>query len=157
MKTLYRIIGITLLVGILALIRYFGDRLFYDPLTEFYKSDYLREKVPDLDKGRLLLHAGLRFWSNSIISLAIIYVGFLDRNIVKFSFVLYILLFLVCFTAFTYLIFRIENEHSSALFYVRRFLIQPLFVIILLPAFYYYRLRSRRINRKHPGRTPEIS
>lgn len=149
MKTLYRAAGIALLVMILAAIRYFGDRLFYDPLTEFYKSDYLREKVPDFERGRLLLHVSIRFWLNTIISLAIIYVGFLDRNILRFSFLLYLLLFTVCFSSFFYLIYRIDHEHFLALFYVRRFLIHPLFVIILLPAFYYYRLKSRRRNRRN--------
>ena len=40
------------------------------------------------------------------------------------------------------LIFEIESENFLALFYVRRFLIHPIFVLILMPAFYYYRRKN---------------
>jgi exosortase F-associated protein len=71
----------------------------------------------------------------------------LDKNILKFSFVLFIILFIASFTAFAFLMFNIEEQLFMALFYVRRFLIHPLFVIILLPAFYYYRLKIRNNNK----------
>jgi exosortase F-associated protein len=142
MKARYRIIGIALLVGLLALIRYFEQELFYDPLIHFYKSDYLNDKIPHFLAGELLLNVFLRFSLNTMISLGIIYVAFFDKNIVKFSLLLYILLFIICFSAFSFLILTIENENFMALFYIRRFLIHPIFVIILLPAFYYYRLKN---------------
>lgn len=145
-------IGISSLVILLALIRYFEQDLFYDPLIHFYHSDYLNNKVPHFLSGQLLLNVLFRFSLNTIISLGIIYVAFLDKNIVKFSFLLYLLLFMICFSAFSFLIFTIENENFLALFYIRRFLIHPVFVIILLPAFYYYRLinsgRYGRLNSR---------
>jgi exosortase F-associated protein len=58
-----------------------------------------------------------------------------------------VILFIASFSVFAFLIINIEEEHFMALFYVRRFLIHPLFVIILLPAFYYYRLKIRNNNK----------
>ncbi len=142
MKIRYRIAIISLLVGLLVLIRFFEHSLFYDPLIEFYQSDYLNDKVPHFITWKLLANVFLRFLLNTAISLAILYVSFLDKNILKFSVLLYILLFMVCFSGFTFLTLTIENENFMALFYLRRFLIHPIFVIILLPAFYYFRLNN---------------
>lgn len=143
MKTRYRIAGISVLVILLALIRHYESQLFYDPLLEFYNSDYLQNKLPPIRSTELLLNVLFRFLLNSIISLAIIYVAFVDKSILRFSFYLYLILFAVALPVFMFLLFTIENENYLALFYVRRFLIQPIFVIILLPAFYYYRLTTR--------------
>lgn len=145
----YRIAIISLLVGLLVLIRYFEHSLFYDPLIEFYQSDYLNDKVPDFITWKLLANVFLRFSLNTGISLAIIYVAFLDKNILKFSFLLYVLLFTACFSGFAFLILTIENENFMALFYLRRFLIHPIFVIILLPAFYYFRLNNSILKNRN--------
>ncbi len=147
MKARYRIAGIGILVVLLALIRYFQNSLFYDPLLEFFYSDYLHDKTPYFETTELLINVFYRFFLNSLISLAIIYVAFLDKSILRFSFFLYLILFSVCFPIFMFLIFTIENHNFLALFYVRRFLIQPVFVLILLPAFYYYRLTTRNPNK----------
>ncbi|QED38179.1 exosortase F system-associated protein [Antarcticibacterium arcticum] len=147
MKARYRIVGISLLVGMLVFIRYFEARIFYDPLLEFYHSDYLKDTTPNFETLELLLNVFYRFFLNSIISLAIIYVAFLDKSILKFSFLLYAILFVIAFPVLMFLIFTIENHNFLALFYVRRFFIHPIFVIILLPAFYYYRLNIRQRNK----------
>ena len=143
MKARYRIAGISILVLLLALIRYFQSSLFYDPLIQFFYSDYLQDNTPYFETTELLINVFYRFFLNSLISLTIIYVAFLDKSILRFSFFLYLILFAVCFPIFMFLIFTIENHNFLALFYVRRFLIQPVFVLILLPAFYYYRLNTR--------------
>lgn len=148
MKARYRIAGISILVLLLVLIRFFETTLFYDPLLEFYSSDYLQNEIPYFNSFDLLLNVFYRFFLNSLISLAIIYVAFLDRNILKFSAVLYLLLFFICYPLLMFLVYTIENQNYMALFYVRRFLIHPVFVIILLPAFYYYRLNDRLLKKK---------
>ena len=142
MQIRYRIAIASVLVAFLVLIRFYEQSLFYDPLMEFYQSDYLHDTIPHFITWKLLANVFLRFVLNSGISLAILYVAFLDKNILKFSFLLYLLLFISCFSAFTFLILTVENENFMALFYMRRFLIQPLFLILLLPAFYYYRLKN---------------
>jgi len=147
MKAIYRIIGIAFLVVLLALIRFYEKSLFYDPLIYFYRAEYLHGVIPQFETGKFFLNVFVRFWLNSALSLAILYVAFLDKNILKFSFVLFIILFIASFTAFAFLMFNIEEQLFMALFYVRRFLIHPLFVIILLPAFYYYRLKIRNNNK----------
>ncbi|UJH89821.1 exosortase F system-associated protein [Antarcticibacterium sp. 1MA-6-2] len=146
MKARFRILGIGFLIGLLVLIRFFETSLFYDPLINFFKLEYLLNKTPDFEAARLLINVAFRFALNTLISLAIIYVAFFDKNILKFSTALFLLLFLICFPVFFFFVYTIENQNFMALFYVRRFLIHPIFVIILLPAFYYYRLKTRKNN-----------
>lgn len=133
---------ISFLVILLALVRFFENQLFYDPLIEFYEAEYLQHTIPYFETGKMFFNVLLRYSLNSIISLGILYVTFFDKNILEFSVYLYAIFFVICFTAFVFLVFEIESEHFLALFYVRRFLIHPILVLILMPAFYYYRRKN---------------
>lgn len=144
MKQEYRVLIIGVLVILLALVRVFEEHLFYDPINEYYRSGYyMLDQLPQYKLPDLLLNLSFRFWLNSIISLLILYVAFLDRNIVKFAGLLYIVLFVIGLVVYSYLLLNLDRGHVMSLFYVRRFLIHPVFILILLPAFYYYRLQKK--------------
>jgi len=130
------------LFGLLILIRLFEAQLFYDPLLKFFKQDYLYQKVPDADFAKLMLNTALRFLLNTIISLTILYVVFQEKEIVKFSVFVYALAFLILFPWMILLITNASPESNyNVLFYVRRFLIQPIILLLLLPAFYYHKYK----------------
>lgn len=133
---------ISFLVILLVLVRYFENQLFYDPLIKFFEADYLQNMVPNFETGRMFFNVLIRYVLNSIISLGILYVTFFDKNILEFSVYLFSIFFVIVFTVFVFLIFEIDNQHFLALFYVRRFLIHPILVLILMPAFYYYRRKN---------------
>ncbi|AFL80065.1 hypothetical protein Aeqsu_0554 [Aequorivita sublithincola DSM 14238] len=144
MKRLYRIVSIVILVIFLVLIRAYEDSLFYDPLLEFFKMDYKTLPLPEMDTFELQTNISLRFLLNTIISLAIIWLVFRDREFIKLSGILYSLLFVLLFLVFSFIIFTAEGTGSHlVLFYVRRFLIQPLFLLLLLPAFYFQKFKSQ--------------
>ena len=145
MKKRYKIILIGFMVLLLAAIRFFEDSLFYDPLIAFFRSDYLLGIIPPMNMAELMIHLSIRYALNSAISLGIIYIAFQNKSMLKFSVILYALLYLGAVSAFIFLVLNIEREHYLALFYVRRFLIHPLFLLILLPAFYYYRISKKEI------------
>ncbi|MES2544918.1 MAG: exosortase F system-associated protein [Bacteroidota bacterium] len=135
---------VLLLVLILACVRAFEEVLFYDPFLEYYKTDYANLPFPELDKWKLFFGMGFRYFLNTTLSLIIIYVIFKDRELTKFASFLYILLFIVLMILFFGgLCFPIE-ENPFLLFYVRRFLIQPVFLILFLPAFYYQKLLLKK-------------
>ena len=139
MKKTIRIIIIVLLIVLLFLVRAFEDQLFYDPLNSYFQNDYLYKKIPQLDRWNLLLHLFYRYTINSLISLAIIYMVFRNKKIIKFSQLFFAISFLVLIVAF---FFSLRNNLEGGYlftFYIRRFLIQPLFLLILLPAFYYHK------------------
>jgi exosortase F-associated protein len=128
-----------LLFGLLILIRAFQGELFYDPLIEFFKVDHSTEALPNMNLPKLMGNLALRFLLNTLISLWILWVLFRKKEILKISGLLYLLLFLVLSIAFAVLVNSSEEGGHLALFYVRRFLIQPLFLLLLIPAFYFQR------------------
>ncbi len=143
MKKPGKIVLLLILFGLLVLVRLFEAELFYDPLLSFFKQDYLNQRVPDVEFGKLLLHTSYRYLINTIISLLILWVAFRDKDVIKFSVVLYVLAFVVLLPWMALLVANATPESNyNILFYVRRFLIQPLFVLLLLPAFYYHKKKN---------------
>ena len=130
-----------LFVFLLLLIRYIEDSLFYDPLISFFKSDYSINEMPAVITVKLFANIALRFIMNTIISLLILWVFFNDIEIIKVSSFLYAIFFVILIATFYYLFFHSDSDSLLSLFYVRRFLIQPLFLLILLPAFYFQKKR----------------
>ncbi len=128
-------------VAALAAIRYFEDFLFYDPYLQFFQNDYLYIDSPRRETFKLTVFTTLRYVLNTAISLWIIYIVFRDKGMVKFSVLIYSLAYIVLLAAFLYFVINPRQEDYYLFFNVRRFLIQPLIIIILLPAFYYHRLR----------------
>lgn len=144
MKRALKILGIILLAGLLVLIRTYEDSLFYDPLLDFFKMDYKSNPLPEMDTFKLQTGIVLRFLLNTLISFAILWLVFRDKDVIKLSAILYILLFVVLFMVFSFIIFNSEGTQTHfILFYVRRFLIQPLFLLILLPAFYFQKFKTK--------------
>lgn len=121
----------------LALIRLFENKLFYDPLIIYFKYQYHYSQFPEYDVVKLYLHIIFRYSLNSIISLGIIYVLFRKKAYVKLASLLYLIalvILLICFQLCVEFMSLIDYQY---LFYVRRFLIQPLLVMLFIPAFYY--------------------
>lgn len=128
---------VAVFVLLLALIRLFEKQLFYDPFLDFFKGEFQNAQLPEYDS--LLLFFGLvfRYLLNSVLSVAVIYVVFNDVPLTKFTTVLYLLFFVVLIMLFFGLLKFSNQPDYMLLFYIRRFLIQPLFLVLFLPAFYY--------------------
>lgn len=125
------------LVGLLVLVRAFENELFYDPFLDFFKKDFTKLRLPNFNSTQLFLSLLLRYTLNTAISLGIIYVLFKDVGMVKFAFVLYYFFFMILIVAFFYIVYFANEQSNWVLFYVRRFLIQPIFVLLFVPGFYY--------------------
>ncbi|MFE3866955.1 exosortase F system-associated protein [Flavobacterium sp. LS2P90] len=125
------------LVVLLALIRAFEDQLFYDPFLDYFKNDFANLPLPNFDPFQLFFGLLFRYTLNTVVSLGIIYVLFKEVQMLKFALVLYYFFFMFLIISFFFIIYYIKGHNNFALFYVRRFLIQPIFVMLFVPAFYY--------------------
>ncbi|MFT5892910.1 MAG: exosortase F-associated protein [Dokdonia sp.] len=123
-------------------IRFRESELFYDPLIPFFKSNYQRMALPDMEMGKLFLHLFLRYLINTGGSLIILWMAFKERGIIKFASLFYGVVFVVLVLVLSILFKTQEVGAYLPIFYVRRFLIQPILLFMLLPAFYYYRKMS---------------
>jgi len=130
------------LFTLLIFIRVFEDVLFYDPYLTFFQNDYLYIDSPRREVLKVTLFTTLRYMLNSIISLGILYVVFKDKNIIKFSTFIYVVAFIILMAIYLYFVVNPKQEDYYLFFNVRRFIIQPIILMVLLPAFYYNKLKT---------------
>lgn len=128
---------IVVIVLLLVAVRGFENQLFYDPFLNYYRVEYAHLPLPKFNVFQLFFSYGFRFYINSVLSLFLLYVVFKDTKIVKFSILLYMLLGSVTMIGFFFVLNFFGEESKMTLFYFRRFIIQPLFILLLIPAFYY--------------------
>jgi len=133
-----------MVIAILALvaIRFFEDILFYDPYLKFFKNDYLYIDSPRREAVKLSIFTTLRYVLNTAISLGILYLAFRDKSVIKFSLFIYGIAYIFLLAAFLFFVINPRQEDYYLFFNIRRFLIQPLILLVLLPAFYYHKLRT---------------
>lgn len=132
-----RIVFTIPVVLLLILIRWYEDILFYDPFLNYYKTDFYNLPLPKLDALRLFFGLVFRYFLNTILSLGIIFILFRDIQAVKFSSFLYAIFFVVLIITLYFTLYFFDEPNKMTLFYIRRFLIQPIFLLLFLPAFYY--------------------
>ncbi len=136
-------LSVIVLVIILVLIRLFENTLFYDPYLTFFQNDYLYLDSPRRELLKLVGYTTLRYVLNTLVSLTLIQVVFKDLSILKFSTILYAIAFLILLPLYLYFVINPRQEDYYLFFNVRRFLIQPLVLILLLPAFYYQKRKFK--------------
>ena len=135
-----RYVLIAILSACLVLIRAFEKELFYDPFIVFFQNDYLYTKMPDFDTSLLFVNLFFRYALNSLISIAIIYLVFKKLGYVILASKLYVFAFLLLSLVYYFLLMDgFENGYLLP-FYIRRFLVHPLFLLLLLAALYYEKL-----------------
>lgn len=129
------------MIGVLVLIRFYENKYFYDPFMHFLDTAFVGIEMSTF-KTSMFFNLLFRFLLNTIISLLILWVAFRNREILKVSGLIYLIAGVVLFPLFIYLMQQVQVDNYLAAFYVRRFLAHPLLILILLPAFIYYRLRA---------------
>jgi len=137
MSKTVKILLIGFLFFLLVLVRLFSYKFLYDPFIEYFRHDYLDSPIPEFNNYRLFFNMLIRYSINSIISLLIIWIAFQRMQFLRFSVKFYVIaFFFLSFAFFTILNGELKQGYLLA-FYIRRFIIHPLFVLILLPAFYF--------------------
>lgn len=137
MKNIRDIGLIFLLIIALVLIRAYASFLFYDPLWLFFKTIHTTLPLPELNKPALIASMSLRYGLNSVISVLILALIFKDKSVIKFSLAVYVLFYVIIISVFyTLLLSKAEGPHMP-LFYVRRFIVHPLLLLLLIPALYF--------------------
>ena len=132
-----RIVLAMLLILLLVLVRAYEDSLFYDPFLNYFKADYYNLPLPEIENVSLFFGLLFRYFLNTALSLAVIYVLFKDIEAVKFASILYLVFFILLVVAYFFVLSFYGETNKMTLFYIRRFLIQPIFLLLFLPAFYY--------------------
>ena len=137
MRKFLNILVVCVLISLLFLIRAFQDDLFYDPLIVYFKNDYLYTTIPEIDTIKFFVNIFFRYTLNTLISLGILWILFQKKTYLKFSTKFFGLAFLALSIVLMFFVITEFRNGYLFPFYVRRFLIHPLFLFLLIPAFYY--------------------
>lgn len=132
-----RLFFLIVLIVLLIAVRAFENQMFYDPLLDFFKNDFEESALPVLNKGKLFFGLFFRYSLNTLFSLAIIFVLYRDKALIKFASLLYLCFFVVLIVAFYVVLLNDLPNQNWYLFYIRRFIIQPLFLLLFLAGLYY--------------------
>lgn len=133
LKWFFVVLGIFGLISV----RMMEDTLFYDPFLDYFHEANRNAEIPTFTYGKLILSHLFRFGLNLFFSAVIIHFLFLNKKWTVQAAALMILVFLLMLPIYIYCIsthFEVGYQFS---FYVRRFVIQPLILLLLVPMFYY--------------------
>lgn len=138
---------ILVLIGICGLIGIRGveDSIFYDPFLSYFRSADQTAVFPEFEWVKLIVSYLFRFLLNTFFSLLIIQNLFQNKEWTKQAFLLIALIFVIVFPIYLFCIsdkFQIGYLFS---FYIRRFVIQPLTLLLIIPIFY-YRKKISQVN-----------
>ncbi len=135
------LLAIVLIIGLIA-VRFFEDRIFYDPLIHYFK--YFKARFPQLNETKLYSHIFLRYMLNLLFTVLLIKVIFWKQQYVKFTIIIGVLGLAILLPLYAYQLHNHLIWGDMIFFYVRRFLIQPMFLIILVPCFYYQEIKNKK-------------
>ncbi len=123
----------------LILIRKFETQLFYDPFLAYFKTDFYHSEFPQYDLGKVILNILFRYFLNLLLSVLIIGLIFWRRDYMKYTGYVWIGFLIVFLPLYVYFIETRFSLGENYGFYIRRFLIQPVLLLLLIPAFFYHR------------------
>lgn len=134
---LLRVLGVILCIALLALVRFYQTELFYDPFLQYFKSDFQKSPIPEVHSANLLISYAFRYSINSILSLCIIYLCLQNRSLIRFSTWMYLIFLILLLSLFSLCLFALKEPDKMLLFYIRRLIIQPIFLLLFLAGFLY--------------------
>lgn len=135
-------------VGVCGLfgVRILEDQIFYDPFLNYFHIANENIYFPEFELVKLILSHVFRFILNLFFSCVIIHFLFKNKDWTIQGALLISIIFAITFPIYLYCIhdrFQIGYLFS---FYMRRFVIQPLILLLIVPLFYY---RKQMLLKSH--------
>lgn len=136
MKILNWLFAAIAIFGLIA-VRMVEDQLFYDPFQAFFHLSNKYAEFPDFKWTPLILNYLFRFGLNLVLSAAVVYFIFKNKQWTLQAIVLMLIVFAITFPLYLYCIHTQFDIGYLFSFYMRRFVIQPLILLLIIPLFYY--------------------
>ena len=134
------------LVGIAGIVsvRIFEDTLFYDPFLNYFHEATKNSAFPDFEWMALVSSHLFRFALNLLFSCIIIHFIFKNKAWTAQGALLIIIIFAITFPIYLYCISDRFDVGYLFSFYIRRFVIQPIILLLIIPLFYYRKQLTAR-------------
>ena len=136
MKILNWVLAAIAIFGLIS-VRMVEDQLFYDPFQAFFHLANKHAAFPDFNWMPLILNYLFRFGLNLVLSAAAVYFIFKNKQWTLQVIVLMLIVFAITFPLYLFCIHTQFEVGYLFSFYMRRFVIQPLILLLIIPLFYY--------------------
>ncbi|MCW4451857.1 exosortase F system-associated protein [Kaistella sp. BT6-1-3] len=140
LRILLVILGIFGLIGV----RMVEGSLFYDPFLNYFHAADKNAQFPDFEWAKLIINYIFRFSLNLILSAFVVHLVFKNKEWTMQAVVLMLLVFAITFPIYLYCIYTGFEVGYLFSFYMRRFVIQPLILLLIIPLFYYRKQQLRK-------------
>jgi exosortase F-associated protein len=140
LSSLLVILGICGLIGV----RVVENTIFYDPFLSYFQEGIKNISFPVFEWGKLIGGHLFRFVLNLFFSCLIIQGLFKNKHWTMQGALMMVIVFAIAFPIY---LFCIQNKFEIGYlfsFYMRRFVIQPLIILLIVPMFYYRKQMERR-------------
>lgn len=124
-------------------VRMIEDRAFYDPFLNYFHEANKQITFPEFVWGKLILNYLFRFLLNLILSSIVIQGIFKNKKWTLQGILLMIIVFAITFPVYLFCIHTKFEIGYLFSFYMRRFVIQPLILLLIIPMFYYRKQSSK--------------
>lgn len=118
-------------------VRMLEDAIFYDPFLNYFHEANKNISLPQFEWGKLIVSHLFRFILNLFFSCIIIHFLFKNKEWTMQGAVLITIIFAITFPIYLYCIYNQFEIGYLFSFYMRRFVIQPLILLLVVPLFYY--------------------
>lgn len=146
MKILNWLLVIAGICGLIS-VRMLEDKIFYDPFLEYFHEAIKNIAFPHFEWGKLIAGHLFRFMLNLALSCLIIQCLFKNRRWTVQAALLITIIFVITFPIYLYCIYDKFELGYLFSFYMRRFVIQPLALLLIVPMFYYRKQLMERADK----------
>lgn len=123
----------------------FQMKLFYDPLNDF-RFNPKDPQAPEFDIWKLIASKTIRYIFNDSFALMVIWGLFQNKNYMKFAVAVFMFGFLILLPLYLFLVTHYYLETQSFLNHLHRLVLNPVLMMLLIPAFYYQQsLRNKAV------------
>lgn len=118
-------------------VRMLEDQIFYDPFLNYFHEGNKNISFPEFEWGKLIVSHLFRFILNLFFSCIIIHFLFKNKDWTVQGAILISIIFAITLPIYLYCIYDRFDIGYLFSFYMRRFVIQPLILLLIVPLFYY--------------------
>ena len=128
----------------MVLVYVFQIELFYDPLNHF-QFNPKDPQVPQIDTWKLVFSKAFRYLLNDVLGLMVIWGLFQNRTYLQFAVYVFLFGFFILLPIYLVLVTNFYVEARPFLNHLHRVVLNPVLMMLLIPAFYCQQsLRTRR-------------
>ena len=130
------IFGICGLIGI----RMVESEIFYDPFLAYFHQANKQIPIPDVVWSKLIFNHLFRTFLNIFFSAIVLQGFFNNKKWTIQGILLMLLVFVITFPIYLYCLHTKLEVGYLFTFYMRRFVIQPIILLLIIPLFYYRKM-----------------